>query len=153
MAEQQYKEFIYKKASEVKTKEDFNKLFDEILEYDHDYGSIVYGCMAAMKGAFNAVNRDERSGGITGFQAGIIGWQCVAEFMHIKGSARILDYDDLLFPQYAHKFEKTISKSIWEETQNKAKENLAKDFGHPSVRAHWQSIVDGNIPFGFAIKD
>jgi hypothetical protein len=150
MTEHEYRDMVYKKAADVRTKDDLDALLKEITEYGHDYGSIVYGCMAAMKGTFNYVNRAD-CGGITGFQAGCIGWECVKEFLSIQGAAKLIDYDNLLYPQYAEKFDKTISEDIWKDIQEKAKKNLLGDHASPSVKAHWESIVRGQIPFGYRV--
>ena len=50
--EQEFKTDFYAKAAKVKTKEQLNALIDEITAFGHDYGTIVYGCMAAMKAAW-----------------------------------------------------------------------------------------------------
>lgn len=154
MTEQEYREFIYKKADTVRNRTDLSDLVRQIISYNHDYGTIVYGCMAAMKAAFNAVNRSPQ-GGISGFQAGAIGWECVREFMSIEPPSRILDFNNLLYPQYADKFEKTISADAWKDLQAKAKKNLDDKDEHvsPRVIAHWEKIVAGEIPFGFQIKE
>lgn len=152
MSEKKYKEMIFAKAEKVKTKRDLSKLIDEISSFGHDYGTIVYGCMAAMKGAFNVVNRG-KSGGITGFQAGCLGWECVREFLMINGAAKLLDYDNLLYPQYADKFEKRISSEVWKDIQKKAKERLKEEtLAAPRVVEHWKSIAAGKLPFGFQIQ-
>lgn len=152
MTEKEYKEMVYDKASKVKNKKELNNLLDEIIEYGHDYGSIVYGCMAAMKAAFNVVERSP-NGGITGFQAGCIGWECVHEFMMTKPPCKLIDYNNMLYPQYQDKFEKTISQTTWDALQKKAGENLnEKRSASDNIVAHWQSVRDGKIPFGFTIS-
>ena len=66
---------------------------------------------------------------------------------------KLLDFDNMLYPQYEDSFEKTISVETWENLQEQAKKNLAsKDFATDGVRNHWQSIVDGKVPFGFIVK-
>jgi len=154
MNEQEYRKQIYAKAEKVKTRPQFNELLDEITGHTHDYGTIIYGCMAAMKAAFRLVN-EHPTGGITGFQAGVLGWECVEEFMMIKPPCKILDYNHLLFPQYSDHFDKVISKDTWKSLQKKAKENLAQDNKHTSskVMKHWSSVVEGLLPFGFVLKE
>jgi hypothetical protein len=154
MTEFEYKEMIYKKAGEVRSQKDLAKLLKEVLDYQHDYGTIVYGCMAAMKAAFSVVNRSPQ-GGITGFQASCLGWECIQEFMSVKPPCRILDYNNLLYPQYASKFEKVISQDAWNDLRKKAEEKLKdkNELVHPSVVKHWQSIAAGQLPFGFRVGD
>lgn len=148
-----YRDEVYKLAGEVRSREDLDKLLAQITAYPHDYNTIVYGCMAAMKGAFNYVNRSE-TGGITGFQAGCLGWECVREFLSIDGPVRLQDFKNLLYPQYADRFQKVISPDTWEWVQKKAVESLTESpDAHPNVVAHWKSIIKGKVPFGFVVKD
>lgn len=151
---QNYKEEIETKAKAVKTKEDLDNLLNEITVKDHDYDSIVRACWAAMLGAFNYVNRSP-IGGITGFQAGFIGWAAIMEFMGIKKDSpvRIVEYDKMLYPQYLEEFDKTISQKTWEYLQKEARKNLEKHkSASPRVIEHWQSVVDGKVPFGYEIR-
>ena len=97
-----------------------------------------------------------REFGITGFQAGFVMWDFIRdwEYRHNKCGLRIVDYDNMLYPQYDYKFEKRISLDTWAAIQKAAKENLEDEtHAHPTVIAHWQSIVDGKIPFGYTISD
>lgn len=154
MTEQEYKEQIYAKVKTVETKDDLVNLIDEITSYKHDYGTIVYGCMAAMKAAFRVVDNGPQ-GGITGFQAGCLGWECIHEFMAIDSPARLVDYNHMLYPQYQDNFEKTITSDTWDHLQKKAKEELASgkaEGAHPDVVGHWKTIAEGRIPFGYSIK-
>ena len=153
MTELEYKEMIYKKAEDVKSKEDLSSFLDEIANYSHDYGTIVYGCMAAMKASFKVINGGP-NGGITGFQAGCLGWECVHEFMMIDSPAKLVDFNNMLYPQYQDKFEKTISQETWDNLQEKVKVKLseADEHTHPNILAHWKTVAAGNIPFGYAIS-
>ena len=102
-------------------------------------------------------------GGITGFQAGFIGWEMVKQFMSVGDCGLSLrDWENMLYPQYEDSFEKTIPRKIFEGLQEKAKERLAKADKdesingrslHPEVRKHMESIVNGVVPFGYVIKE
>lgn len=152
MTEQEYKEMIYKKAEAVKTETDLSALLKEITEYKHDYGTIVYGVMAAMTGAFKVVN-DSPNGGITGFQASCLGWECIRKFMMVEGPLRIMDFNNMLYPQYQDSFEKVMPIDTWEKLKEKAQERLKEEIhANTKVKAHWQSIADGKIPFGWETK-
>ncbi len=50
--------------------------------------------------------------------------------------------------------DKVLSQSIWETLQKEAKDLLENNTqgAHPEVIAHWQSIVDGNVLFGYMVK-
>lgn len=95
--------------------------------------------------------------GITGFQAGFTMWDFISDWQYRdnKCGMKIVNYDDMLYPQYDYKFEKTISKDTFKALQEAAKKNLEEHSGrsHPNVIDHWKSIVDGNVPFGYVIRD
>ena len=112
MTENDYKTYIYEKAKKVKTKKDLNALLKEVVDSkDLDYGKIVYAISACMKATCNYVNRS-RVGGITGFQAGIIGWEMIRKYLIAdnKLGMKILDFDNLLYPQYEDEFDKIIDE-------------------------------------------
>lgn len=120
----------------------------------HDYGTVCNACAAlALAGAWYGAKRE----GITGFQAGFVMWGFIREWMYSenKTGLRILNYDNLLYPQYSDRFEKTISKETWKSVQETAASYIENEgsHAHPDVVKHWQSIVDGIVPFGFVIKE
>lgn len=94
--------------------------------------------------------------GITGFQAGCTMWDFIRDWSYSdnKCGMRIIDYDNMLFPQYNDKFDKTISKDVFEALQKEAWElyNDETRSAHPSVIKHWESIIHGKVPFGYKIK-
>lgn len=146
---------LVQKRSEIKTFEDLTAFLKDVKEnYNYDYGvaprSIAQAALAVawyLSGEF----------GITGFQAGFVMWDFLFgwQFTNNRTSMKIVDYDNMLYPQYDHKFEKTISSRVWAKIQEAAKENLEKDSenAHPAVVEHWKSIVDGKVPFGFTVKE
>lgn len=95
--------------------------------------------------------------GITGFQAGFVMWDFIRDwnYRHNKCGLRLVDYDNMLYPKYDDRFEKAIDRDTWKALQKQALENLEKDseYIHPDVIEHWQSIVDGVVPFGYKVKD
>lgn len=121
-------------------------------DYGHDYGTICHAIAAAAVAAAHAVEHSP-VGGITGFQGGAVMWEFIRHWQGIDGPTRLMQYDDMLFPQMEHKF-RAISAETWEHLQKKAKENLSGDraFAHPDVVAHWKSIAKGKVPFGFAVE-
>jgi len=123
-------------------------------DYSHDYGTVCHAVAACALAAAWAANK-EPNGGITGFQAGFVMWDFIKQwsFPYNKTGLRIVDFDNMLYPQYEYKFNKTISKDLWEKLQDEAKNLLAEkgDFVHPTVSEHWKSIVAGVIPFGYSI--
>jgi hypothetical protein len=95
--------------------------------------------------------------GITGFQAGFVMWDFIRQWQYDRNETRlkIVDYDKMLYPQYDNEFEKTITSKQFEKMQEVAAKRLQGDmmFVHPGVAKHWQSIVDGVVPFGYKISD
>lgn len=126
-------------------------------DYAHDYGTVCHAISACAVATAWACNRMEGArGGITGFQAGFVMWDFILHWIYTNNECgiKLINYDDLLFPQYEYKFEKTISKKSWEAVQSQAKRFISeKDYAHPSVIEHWKSIIDGELPFGFKIGD
>lgn len=123
--------------------------------YKHDYGTVCHAISACAVATANACNRMEGAcGGITGFQAGFVMWGFIRHWLYEynKCGLKMVDYDDLLFPQYEYKFEKTIDKRTWEAVQKQAKKNLEEN-PSAAVAYHWKSIVEGKVPFGLVVKE
>jgi len=135
------------------TRDTLLAFFDKLAAHPHDYSTICYACAAVASAAARAMDRTP-NGGITGFQGGAVMWEFMDTWNGIKGPARLLDYNDLLFPQMEHKF-RNVSAEAWEAIQEKAKSHLAEDHthAHPDVVAHWKSVANGKIPFGLAIGE
>jgi len=125
-------------------------------DYKHDYGTICHAVAIAAVAAAWAIDRS-KSGGITGIQAGAVMWEFITTWQHRgnKTGLRLVDFDNMLYPQYSDDFEKTITPHVWEalqkEAQSKIKESKHKSI-HGDVCLHWKSIVDGEIPFGYTVK-
>lgn len=121
-------------------------------EYDHDYGTICHAIAASAIAAANAVNKSDK-GGITGFQAGAVMWEMIKGWgVFGDGPKKMLCYEEMLYPQYGHHFW-TIPPHVWDHLQKKAKKNLKDCQGSsPKVIAHWESIVSGEIPFGYMVE-
>lgn len=134
------------------TLETLPQFIKEIINQKHDYDSIVHGMTAAAIATITAMDR-EPHGGITGFQASCIMWEFIIHFMHYSGPMALLQYKDMLFPQDDYKFKKTIPKKTFKWLQNEAMKLIEEGRGVQSVIDHWQSIVDGNVPFGYGLED
>lgn len=150
----------FNQAREVKS---LQKAFDfakhVINDYSHDYGTICHAISAAaIATAWGADNEPGACGGITGFQAGFVMWGFVRHwnYSHNKTGLRIVDFDNMLYPQYEYKFQKTISKEVWESLQEEAKSLLADAnpyYTAADVFGHWKSIVAGEVPFGYTVVE
>lgn len=122
--------------------------------YKHDYGTICHAIAAGALAAARAMDRTDQ-GGITGFQAGAIMWQFIRHWgLSTDGPLAMIRYNDMLYPQYEKRFDRTISKDVWEDLQATAKKYLVDSpDAHPDIITHWQSVVDGKIPFGYTVKE
>lgn len=140
-----------------KSAADLMALVEDILSVEHTYSSIVDGVAAAACAAARTINANPEQGGITGFQASFVMWRFLEHFMQMRGPLRIVHYEDMIYPQRSEKFEKTISADTFKWLQEEATKKLAsiasdEEIDH-EVKAHWQSIADGAVPFGYKIKD
>lgn len=157
MNEEEYKEYIYKKANKVKNKKDLMDLLDEVVNSDNlDYGKIVYAICGSMIATCNYIDRS-KVGGITGFQADFIGWEMIKEYTITSNNEfgmKIINFGDLLYPQYEYKSDKVISYKTWKALQEEANKLLKETtFAHPDVIQHWKSIVEGKVPFGYKVEE
>lgn len=157
--EEQHLEKQWFEEAHNQTIETLPNFIDHIMnDYQHDYGTICHALSACALAAVWAANKHEQ-GGITGFQAGFVMWDFIRGWMYSdnRTALRIVDYDKMLYPQNAYKFDKVISKKTFKGIQKAAQENLDRikngEVAHPDVIKHWKSIVSGNVPFGYKIKN
>lgn len=158
MNEFELRDELAAKSKEIKTFEDLT----DFLKYIKENCNCGYGeAPRAMAQASLAVAHYlAKEFGITGFQAGCVMWDFITgwTYTHNKTGLKIVDYDDMLYPQYDHMFEKTIRPHVWESMQEEAKKRLEEiesetAYAHPNVVVHWKSIVAGNVPFGYSVKE
>ena len=159
ISEEQHLEKIWFEEAREQTIETLPKFINHVMnDYGHDYGTICHAIAACSLAAASAANKHEQ-GYITGFQASFVMWDFIKEWMYSgnQSGLRIVDYDDMLYPQYENKFDKVISKGTFEAIQKVAQERLDQVKQgrevHPDVIKHWKSIVAGNVPFGYKIKE
>ena len=140
------------------TPETIGKFINDVMSMeDLDYNTVVDSvAIAALAGAYAADNH--KNGGITGFQASYVMWKFIQNYMfpYNQTGLKLIDFDDMLYPQYDGKFSKTITKDVWQKLQQAAEENLKRpDISslHSNVVNHWKSIVNGKVPFGYTVKD
>ncbi|MDD4615181.1 MAG: hypothetical protein PHI40_07260 [Caldisericia bacterium] len=142
-------------AEKIKTVDQLAKFITHLKkDYDHDYGSIILAMRAGMVATFHVMDEDE---GITGFQADILFKSLMMEMLYRdnKCGVRLIDFDKMLYPQHKSSFT-TISKDTWDKVQAEAKAKVKALQGIPAapeVKAHWQSIIDGKVPFGLKVKE
>jgi hypothetical protein len=135
------------------TPETLSGFLQELASYNHDYESCIHFVAASAIAGAHAANSKV---GITGFQAGGVMWEFIRNWSYTKNKTglQIIDFDNLLFPQYESRFTITLTETLWQCVRKEAKSLLSeKADACPEVIKHWQSIVDGEIPFGLKIKD
>lgn len=150
----------YKRAYSMKP-DNFPEFFRELTEdYEHDYGTVCHAMAAIGLAAMWAFNNSEGArGGITGFQAGCVMWQVIfhMNYENNKCGLKILDMDNLLYPQYEYKF-RTIDEKTWRALQKEVRKKISEskeaheNSAHPAVMEHWQSIAAGKVPFGLRVE-
>lgn len=147
---------LQEKRKNIKSFEDLTAFLKDVEEhYNCGYGEAPRAmAQASLAVAWYLA----RKFGITGFQAGFVMWDFIRdwEFRCNQCGLKIVDYDNMLYPQYDYKFEKTITPDTWYALQTAAKKNLEDHLenpAHPRVQEHWQSIVDGKVPFGYTVKE
>lgn len=95
--------------------------------------------------------------GITGFQASFVMWDFIKDWLFSSNECgmSLVNYDNMLYPQYEDKFQKTIAPDTFDALQNKAKRLIETDgdHAHPAVIKHWKSIAAGKVPFGYVVKE
>ena len=149
------KKLLEEQRKSIKTFEDLV----EFLKYVKDNCNSGYGeaPRAIAQASLAVAWYLSREFGITGFQASCTMWDFIQGWTKTnnKCGLRLVDYDDMLFPQYNYKFDKTISNEVWKNLQKQSKELLSDntDYVHPHVLSHWKNIVDGKVPFGYHVTD
>lgn len=154
MSEKERYENWYAEAKN-QTLETLPEFMERILNEPQSYSSIVEAIAACAVGAAWAADSSD-SGGITGFQGSGVMWRFIQSWMRLENSCglRLINYDDMLYPQYEDAFtKKTINKEIWDAMQKKATELWLEGSGAERVRDHWHSIMEGNVPFGYKVKE
>lgn len=146
---------LYKEAMKQTTDTIGDFIKHAMCDYQHDYGSVCVAVAACAIAAVYASNKTPQ-GGITGFQAGFIMFEFARQLCYTgnKCGLRMINYDDMLYPQYENKFRQTISKETFEALQEEARKKIEEyTNAHPAVINHWKSIVDGVVPFGYKIEE
>lgn len=146
------KDYLQAKRENINSFDDLIKYLEYIKENcNYDYGVAPRSIAQASLAVASYLAKEF---GITGFQASYVMWDFIEDWQYSdnKCGLKIINYDYMLYPQYEHKFEKTISKDTWEHLQEQAKLNLEKHpNAHPNVIKHWEDIVIGKIPFGYKV--
>lgn len=147
------------KAEKFGEKDSIDEFASELdKKYEHDYGTCVHAAAAVAKAA---ICKASRMFGLTGFQHGCILSLLMRNEFGIgrEIGSKILDMDNLLFPQYMRNFvELKISKRCAENLRKRAVEKIKeakakKEIVSKRVFAHWQWIAAGNLPSFVTVED
>ena len=145
----------FEEACHMKAK-DFPAFYEKMVHaYNHDYGTMIHAVAAcALAAAWAACSEEDT--GLSGFQAGFVMWDFIKNWTKTgnKCGLRLVDYDDMLYPQYEHKFGKVIDKVTWKSIQEEAKKKIEKEaYACDKVIDHWKRIAEGQVPFGYRVVD
>lgn len=140
MTEQQMREA---EAPTHDTSAELAAYIDSLTEREHDYGTCVYAMSLAAVAAFNHVARKL---GVTGFQASCADMDIIRRTRRFTSGFRILDYGDLLYPQYRDKFDSCAFDALLVEHASdlakQARQKLAESpNAHPDALAHWALLA------------
>lgn len=147
----------FEKAKQVQTIEQFKELYDYLFNGNicHTYDSAAHAvsALAVAGGSLGAFTE-----GITGFQASVVKFDFIRQWDNIGKSVglKVINYDDLLYPQYVEKFPlKVIKKNVWLALQRACKEKLEVDgrCACYKVRQYWGDICNGIIPSSLVVVD
>ena len=120
--------------------EEMTAIIRALAERTHNYGTCVYAMSISAEAAYNYIAKQL---GVTGFQAGCADMDILARTRHLKWG-RILDFENLLYPQYANKFKAwgALLEENKIELAKRAKKNLEENPGAaPGVVAHWKRLA------------
>lgn len=125
-----------------KTKDELLAIIDTLLERDHDYGTCVYAMSLSALAAFHYAASKV---GSSGFQASCADMDFLRHTRNMKSGFQILDYDNLMYPQYANRFDTSFMGLIRDnaKTLKPIAEKRLKESpdAHPEVIAHWKMIA------------
>lgn len=154
MNEFEVKEKLTNQRKDIKSFDDLVSFLKDVKEhYNCGYGETPRAiAQAALATAWYFAS----DFGITGFQAGFVMWDFIWDWSFSRNECglKIVNYDEMLYPQYDYKFDKYISKDTFRLMQKQANKLLNdRKYAHPAVVKHWEAIANGEVPFGYTIKD
>lgn len=126
-----------------KTLAELTEYIDHLTGLDHDYGTCVYAVSNAATAAFHYMAHRL---GITGFQASCADMDLLRRTRGYKHGFAVIDYGELLYPQYREKFDRlAFDAALEKQAEWLAEEaaNLLADSPNAAdgVRAHWERLV------------
>ena len=141
------KEMRETKDKHPKSAKELSSYINSLVSREHEYGTCVYAMSLAAVAAFNYVAHKL---GVTGFQANCADLDVIRRTRGMKHGFRIIDYNDLLYPQYltSERFPDAIQliNNEKEQLSKAAKAKLLEDKksisgAHPNVKAWWEYLA------------
>lgn len=145
--------------TEIHSVDDLAKFANELVEHAKSLkdGADFYNDTSSIASSLSlaATSMCSYLFGMTLFQMGYVLWTIIDKMFldeHDVGM-RLVNFNNMLYPQYEYRFEKTIDSETWNSIQKKAAELIENGDIVGGVRKHLQSIVDGKVPFGYKVED
>ena len=150
----------YEKAKHIKNPDELKEFIENVYSFGEypGYDECVHAMTSIAIAASWCANKHYK---ITGFQASCVGLEYLLHWTYDYRNTigiSVINWSDMLYPQKDHLFEKTITKDIFKALQEAAQKNLKAEEtssipAHPRVIEHWQSIVNGIVPFGYELVE
>lgn len=131
-----------------KTEEELLEVIRNVIKYEgNSYGTAARSLTLVAEAAFNYI---AHVFGVTGFQASCAELSFLVRMRGIKSRIKILNYDDLLYPQYLEKFrispEECIKENAsWLKEQARQKLEEDDDLAAERVREHWKFLANMEV--------
>lgn len=132
-------------------------LLNELIRKEHNVMTKLIGTTAMMHATFRVLNK--KLGGFDQIQKQQIGYDMIGLFLEIRGPIRLLAFEDMLSVGKEEEFAPTMPKTVWKFIQTRANELLKIDNesedknAGPELKAHWESIVAGKVPYGYTVGE
>lgn len=131
-----------------KTEKELLEVIRNVIKYEgNSYGTAARSLTLVAEAAFNYI---AHVFGVTGFQASYAELSFFTRMRGIKSRIKILNYDDLLYPQYLEKFRITPEECIkenasWLKEQAKQKLEEAGNRADQRVVEHWKFLANMEV--------
>jgi hypothetical protein len=132
------------------TMKDLDRVINALVDRQHEYGTCPYAMSIAAEAAYHFV---AGALGVTGFQASFADLDFIRRVRGLKSGFRILNYDDLLYPQYhtPEHFPSLHDLMADAEIRGILKERAEKELAtagenaHPDVVRHWKRLAEWSV--------
>lgn len=156
ITEEMYLEKEWYEDAKQQTRESLPAFIEKMMnQYGHDYRTVCHAIAACTLATLDVTAKEM---GITGFQYSMIKLLVLRQafYPYTETALKIVNYDDMLYPQFQYKFEKVISRDTFDcirkqaikEMQERNPYNVARE-----VWDHWTNIVCGIPPFGYTVEE